>query len=534
LANYTFTFHPGVLEVRKLTDIRQIIITIDDLLYKAIREADGSFSLTFTDHDCIADEVIIDVHPVYAATVVSIIHYGVEVHPEFTNPRLVSLNWMDNFFNIRVISTEDTDSYGDHVLRISRQARKADYVLETEVVYDCTPKFVTMTNPNGGDPLAVLYNGCHNIEPIDVGIYHITVEITPNCLLDVGTLTILPRPLIVIANNLIVSCDTDLSKTLENSYRITGFVCGDDENTLIEKPIVKIDGDINTLPLGLHENKVMVSGGKAENYIFVEHIFGTLRMACGEMLKITLTADPAESGLLFGAGDYNYGDNVVVWANPLSNTCSKHQFVNWSINGEVISTDNPFTFMATDDVNLVANFHGFELDFDTYAPTLWNNTFKLNLNRFKQDGYDVIGCRWFKNGIEEIDTRTINEFSYSAGPVRSDWLELAPTFYSFIVMTKSCGALFSTKKMITSYNAIPNELQNVGEIIAYPNPVLSGRSLTLEGIAKGSQINIYNRSGVLVKTTIATDHTTELTLRLPVGIYVIEADHKTIQIIVTE
>jgi len=135
--------------------------------------------------------------------------------------------------------------------------------------------------------------------------------------------------------------------------------------------------------------------------------------------------------------------------------------------------------------------------------------------------------------MELINTNTGDEFSYSAGPNKTDLLELAPTYYTFEIMTEICGALLSTKKMITTHSSAPANITN-NELVVYPNPVSPGNPLTLAGTTKGSQIQIFNRVGSLVKTAVATDSTTTLTLHLSIGMYVIRADNKAIQIYVTE
>jgi len=241
----------------------------------------------------------------------------------------------------------------------------------------------------------------------------------------------------------------------------------------------------------------------------------------------------SELGTVSGGGTFYHGDDVVLLASPFGSDCHQHQFIGWAIDGTIVSTDNPFIFEATENLSIVAVFDEHLLDFDTYAVTLWNNTFKLNLNRLRESGLEVIGNRWFKNGREQMNTRTIDEFSFSAGPNRNDLLELAPTYYRFQIITQNCGILSSTRKMMT-VRYLVNERHADIELIAYPNPVLSGSPLTLVGTTAGSQIQIFNRSGLLKKTIVATDNTTTLTLSLPLGVYLIRTDNKAIQILVTQ
>ena len=68
--------------------------------------------------------------------------------------------------------------------------------------------------------------------------------------------------------------------------------------------------------------------------------------------KIKTTANPEQGGSVTGTGTYDYGDQVTVEATSNSGWT----FVNWTENGQVASTDNPYTFTARTDRNLVANF----------------------------------------------------------------------------------------------------------------------------------------------------------------------------------
>ena len=71
-----------------------------------------------------------------------------------------------------------------------------------------------------------------------------------------------------------------------------------------------------------------------------------------QTFEITASADPIEAASISGGGTYNYGDQVTLtivrnedWA-----------FQNWTENGEVISEEMTYTFIATENRDLVANF----------------------------------------------------------------------------------------------------------------------------------------------------------------------------------
>lgn len=68
--------------------------------------------------------------------------------------------------------------------------------------------------------------------------------------------------------------------------------------------------------------------------------------------RIVATADPVNGGTVSGTGNYSPGNPVTVTATPNANW----EFVNWTENGEVISTEHTLTFTASQDRTLVAHF----------------------------------------------------------------------------------------------------------------------------------------------------------------------------------
>ena len=70
------------------------------------------------------------------------------------------------------------------------------------------------------------------------------------------------------------------------------------------------------------------------------------------MVEITTEVNPEEAGIVIGAGTYHYGDEVTL-------TIVRHEdwaFQNWTENGEVVSVEMNYTFIATEDRVLIANF----------------------------------------------------------------------------------------------------------------------------------------------------------------------------------
>ncbi|HPR60354.1 MAG TPA: fibronectin type III domain-containing protein, partial [Prolixibacteraceae bacterium] len=68
---------------------------------------------------------------------------------------------------------------------------------------------------------------------------------------------------------------------------------------------------------------------------------------------IAVTASPSNMGSVSGGGTYAEGSSVALTATPASRV---YRFVNWTDGGTEVSTSAVYTFTATADRNLVANF----------------------------------------------------------------------------------------------------------------------------------------------------------------------------------
>ena len=68
--------------------------------------------------------------------------------------------------------------------------------------------------------------------------------------------------------------------------------------------------------------------------------------------NITASANPAAGGTVTGAGTYNHGASCTLTATPNAN----YNFVNWTKNGTIVSSNPTYTFSVTSDGNYIANF----------------------------------------------------------------------------------------------------------------------------------------------------------------------------------
>ena len=96
--------------------------------------------------------------------------------------------------------------------------------------------------------------------------------------------------------------------------------------------------------------------GHAQDATFVDLAVGDVNYVAhfrkNESYTITATADPVYGGRVTGAGTYKDQDEVWLSATPKLDW----EFVNWTEDGTVVSTDETYIFKATRDRDLVANF----------------------------------------------------------------------------------------------------------------------------------------------------------------------------------
>ena len=148
-----------------------------------------------------------------------------------------------------------------------------------------------------------------------------------------GTLTI-PNPVTSIGNSAFYSCG--------------GFTS---MNILPETPPTlgnnAFDGVPKSIPVSVPCASI-ASYQEAEGWSEFTNYHGIDCPSC----IISATANPAEGGTIEGAGSYEEGAICTLTATAAEG----YTFVNWTENGEVVSTETSYSFTVTEDRDLVANF----------------------------------------------------------------------------------------------------------------------------------------------------------------------------------
>ena len=147
-------------------------------------------------------------------------------------------------------------------------------------------------------------------------------------------------------------------------------------------------------------------------------IDGSVTIVSGEFYTITATANPPEGGSVIGGGVYNPGDLVTVFAAPAEG----YEFVNWTENGVVVSTTAAYSFTATSNRDLVANF--IPTSVTTYTITAIANP---------AEGGSVAGAGVYNEGTIATLVATSASGYYFVNWTEGDLVVSTSSTYSFTV-----------------------------------------------------------------------------------------------------
>ena len=211
-----------------------------------------------------------------------------------------------------------------------------------------------------------------------------------------------------------------------------------------------------------------------------------------QSFNITVSANPTEGGTVTGDGTYTYGQTCTVSAT----TNEGYDFINWTENGNVVSTDADYSFVVNTGRDLVANFESQPID--------------IKINVDPADAAQITGEGTYHYG-DQVTLEVIPNENYQF----VNWTEegevvCEETTYTFIA---------TTSRTLTA-NLINTE--GLGEqgniIVVYPNPVSD--KLTVEAAEAIGTVEVYNLVGALVYSQKDCSNKVEInTADLPSGIY---------------
>lgn len=184
-----------------------------------------------------------------------------------------------------------------------------------------------------------------------------------------------------------------------------------------------------------------------------------IRLGIGEMpttYEVTVTVDPANAGTVAGVPVVPVAENDSVTLTATANT--GYVFSSWMMEGNVLSTANPYTFAVTSDMDIVASF-------EPSAPVV--DSFTVTLNTTAGGTVSPMGSTIVAEGASFTATAT------------------ADSGYHFVNWTNAAGAAVSTSN-------------------PYTFTVTANMTLTAHFDANGSQTNYYTVTVSSADTTMGT------------------------------
>ena len=307
------------------------------------------------------------------------------------------------------------------------------------------------------------------------------------------------------------------------------------------------------------------------NYSFVvdrsRNLVAHFSLIPPQQFTISATAEPAEGGTVVGYGTYEEGQNCTLIAVPATG----YEFVNWTKNGEQVSTNAVYVFEVTETASFVAHFQlkSFTINVEANPAdggvVTGGGTYDYNqsctIEATAEEGYDFIN--WIE-GNEVVSTDPSFSFdvtedhsfvanfeiksfeiivtinyeeggavtgggTYNYGEEAVLTVETEDE-YNFLYWMEG-EAIVSEENpytfVVTSERSIKAILQNsvgISEqesgISVYPNPV--NDKLTIEAEEAINSIEIYNIAGALVYSLKDRSNKSEIQMgNLPAGTYLI-------------
>lgn len=212
---------------------------------------------------------------------------------------------------------------------------------------------------------------------------------------------------------------------------------------------------------------------------------------------ITATANPTAGGTISGAGSFK--ENTTATLTATTNT--GYNFVNWTENGTVVSTDAVYSFTVTEDRTLVANFEETPVTYYTVTATA-NPT----------AGGTVSGAGDFEENATATLTATANS-GYNFINWMEDGIEVSTdTVYSFTVTEDRI--LVANFELLSIDEKAANSVMSI-----YPSPASGTVNVT---VASDSEIVIYNTIGQTLLTIKVTAGSNTIDISsLSMGLYFI-------------
>ena len=208
---------------------------------------------------------------------------------------------------------------------------------------------------------------------------------------------------------------------------------------------------------------------------------------------ITASPDPTVGGSVTGAGNYEQG--TVCTLTAVSNT--GYDFVNWTKNNQVVSTDSSFSFTVTENASYVAHFSII--------------TFTISVSSDPMEGGSVTGGGTYDYGSLVTVVATPNEQYMFLNWTENGEVVSQESSYSFTA---------TSNRQLVAHLAVMTDVEEMDakNVIAYPNPAHDKLFVESERHIIGCEI--YSVVGICVDRIEVGAVTVEIPLKnLSPGMY---------------
>ncbi len=193
----------------------------------------------------------------------------------------------------------------------------------------------------------------------------------------------------LVANFELLDYDVNVSVSPENAGTATGagnYTHGD-EVTLTATP------NAGYRFVSWTENGIVVSEELEYQFVITKDRSLVANFVMINYFSVIVAVSPDDAGTVNGAGVYEENETVTVTATSNFG----YRFVNWTENGNVISTETEYSFVITNDRNLVANF----------VPTIFDVVVEIN----PENAGTTTGAGTYTHG-DEITVNATPNFGY--------------------------------------------------------------------------------------------------------------------------
>ena len=214
--------------------------------------------------------------------------------------------------------------------------------------------------------------------------------------------------------------------------------------------------------------------------------------------NINVSPNPNIGGTVTGGGNYDAGQQCTVTAT--ANT--GYTFVNWTENGEMVTTNASYTFIVTGNRTLVANF------------TL--NSYTITVTADPTEGGMVTGAGNYNHGTSCTLTATANE-NYEFINWTKNGIEVSTdATYTFMVT--------ASEEYVAHFYFDDLVGENTTTCQIFPNPFTSSLSITTENVAQS--VSVYDLNGRLLMQQSINELQFEIDLsQLTHGTYLLQIDY---------